>query len=242
MLTLGRPGALVVSLLALSVGTAAGGEYRDPKGFSFSYPGGWYVVSSAKQLMEEGPLPPEVKAWVQRSNVDFNSVSVAVVRGGQADFADNLNVVVSNGELPATERSVKALQTELPAQYAAVGAKLGPVTARLGSPGNADAITVEYEATFPGIGAPLRQRQVYFAGGGKTFIFTCTAPSVSFAQSAPEFDRMLKSVRVPTHVARRFHWNQVVVGGLIGGIAGAIITAIKRKTRPQKPAPDHLAG
>jgi hypothetical protein len=217
------------AILAFVSGAAAadGTAYVDPSGFSFSYPRGWVLV--AKPNLSQADLPPGIQSWIKKNNVDLSRVSVTVIRNGQGTFLENLNVVVDQQQIPTTAATVKKLLQELPKQYRSMGLTVENLRIRLEKVGKYDAITVDYEAKFPGLATPLRQMQVYFAGGGKTFIVTCSARAEAFAEPFETFDAILASFKVPEPVLQQgFDWNRMVTIGLIAGLIGGLVGLVKK--------------
>ena len=85
------------------------------------------------------------------------------------------------------------------------------------------------------MGTPLKQRQVFFAGGGKTYIVTCSALADRFGEYSGTFDEMLESFKVPGTVAQQqqqgFDWNRVMVMA-VDGIAGGLVGLVKKFKAP----------
>ncbi|MGC3971258.1 MAG: hypothetical protein QM775_29125 [Pirellulales bacterium] len=63
--------------------------------------------------------------------------------------------------------------------------------------GKNEAGVLEFDADLPGIEVPLKQRQAFFVGGGKSYVVTCTAVRKDFEKYSAKFDEMLKSFVVP---------------------------------------------
>jgi PsbP len=218
------------------VSAAAGADgtaYVDPSGFSFSYPRGWVAVAKPNLSLKESDLPLGIQSWIKKNNVDLSRVSVTLIRNGQGAFLENLNVVVDQQQIPTTAATVKKLLQELPKQYQSMGLTVENLRVRLEKVGKNDAITVDYEAKFPGLATPLRQMQVYFAGGGKTYIVTCSALADAFAEPFETFDTILATFKVPGPVLQPvfqqgFDWNRMVTMGLIAGLIGGLAGLVKK--------------
>jgi hypothetical protein len=223
----------LIGLILLTCGQSAfGGSYADPSGFSFRYPDGWIPVTRATMGDLNQVLPGEVKDWISRNRVDLNRLQVVLIRAGRDEFLESLNVVVDNQQIPVNDDTAKKLTSTIAQKYGAMGVKVDDVQGRVQKVGSYDAVVVEYQAQMPGVPETLRQRQVLFPGGGKTFIVTCTAKANSFDKYQPTFDTVLASFQVPAPVAQGFDWDRVetmtVVGGLIGGLIGGLAWVAKK--------------
>ncbi|MGC3965921.1 MAG: hypothetical protein QM775_00675 [Pirellulales bacterium] len=132
-----------------------------------------------------------------------------------------MNVVVEKKQIPLDQKTLDELADFLPQQFKQVGADCTIIRKSLQKYGANQAGILEYDARLPGIPMPLKQRQVYFVGGGKTFIVTCTATAGTFTKYAPTFDAMLASFEVPEPVG--FNWSKVLAGGSRGAIIGGLV-------------------
>jgi hypothetical protein len=224
---------LLVGLILLAWEQSAfGGSYADPSGFSFTYPDGWVAVTRAGMGAVNQAVPREVKSWLSRNKVDLSRVAVVLIRDGRDEFLENLNVVVEGQQLPVDDKTVKKLTDTIAQQYGAMGVKVDGLQGRVQKVGSRDAVVLEYQSRMPGVSDTLRQRQVLFPGGGKTYIVTCTAKASSFDKYQPTFDRVLASFEIPAPVAQGFDWNRVVmmavVGGVIGGVIGGLAWLVRK--------------
>lgn len=188
-------------LTTLAMGLAAGGtfgeEYRDPDGFSFTYPKGWIALTGETKdgLREE--LTPETRTWLEKNAIDLNKISLLLVRNGKAEFLENLNVVVIKQQITPDEETLKSLLEQMEKQYEKMGMKIKDVVSRVEKVGANKALVVEYRARLPIVPDELKQKQVFIPGGGKTYIITCTGRADTYADHAATFDKMLTSVTVP---------------------------------------------
>jgi hypothetical protein len=178
-------------------------------------------------------IPEETKNWIDKNKIDFSRVTMMLIREpkGREEFVENLNVVVDKQQLPLDDQSVKKLTDSIAKQYAAIGAKIENFESRVEKVASRDALVLEYKAQLPGAAAPFRQKQIYFPGGGKTFIVTCTASVASYDKYLPKFEKILDSFKVPDLVpvkmAKSFDWNQVLTMGVVGGLAAGLIAVMK---------------
>jgi hypothetical protein len=222
-------------LLLLYVKSVAGGEFRSPAGYSFAYPEGWYVLADPRDRLDKMPLPPTIQAWFEKNHVDFSKVSAIAVRDGQGDFLENLNVVVSPGQMPVNDSTLKVLLEGIPKQVVSMGGKVEDLHGGVQKVGANEALAVEYRCTFPGTEFPMRQRQFYIPGG-KTYIVTCTGGADTFTEYAPIFENILTSFTVPAPIVQGFDWSKAILAGIIGSVGGVLITLFKAIAGLRKPA------
>ena len=191
------------------------------------YPDGWVVLASPannKDLKRE-EVPPEIQKWMKKNNVDLSKVSMMLVHSGNDDFLENLNVVVDSQQIPVNDATVQKITAELPQQYGTMGVVVRDVRVRVEKIGNRDAIVVDFQSNIPGVAVPLKQRQVMFPGGGKTYIVTCTAKAKNFERTVKTFDWILASFKAPEMAPLGFHfdWNQSLMKGIVGGVIGGLV-------------------
>jgi hypothetical protein len=239
-------GRVVLAAVILLVGarTSAAGEYSDPDGFSVVYPEGWFALSKTEVGAMRENLPPGIKSWVEKSKIDFKTINLILVREGDEDepFLENMNVAVRPGQLSLDPASVKAILPKLRQEYKSLGATIEGLEGHVEKLGANEALVVSFKSRFPVLDFPLRQRQVFIPGGGKTFTLTCTGPADTFAKYAPVFETILASLKVPAPIAKGFQWSGVwggaLNGGVIGGIAGAVGVLILKLSGKLKLAKD----
>jgi len=235
--------ALVGLIALVCVGSAFGGHYADPSGFSLDYPDGWIPIT--RDSMEKGSraLPAELKAWVSKHNVDLNRIAVMVVRDGRDDFLESINVIVDNEQVPLNDGAAQNLAGQFRKRYEAMDMKVDNLEGRVQRVGLRTAVVLEGRLQMPGVPHILRQKQVLFPGGGKTYIVTCTAKVGTFDKYQPAFDRMLASVEVPPPTASRLDGNSAlssavmcgVLGGIGGGLVGLVCWFNKKLSGPAGP-------
>lgn len=235
-----QPRFPLVGLILLACGQfACGGTYSDPSGFSFTYPDGWIPVTRAAMGDIHQAIPQEMKAWISKSNVDLNRLTVVLVRDGRDEFLENLNVVVDGQQIPVDDEMVTKLTSTFAQKYRSMGVKVDNVRGHVQKVGSRDAVVVEFQLQMPGVSDTFQEKQVLFPGGGKTYIVTCTAKANSFGLYQPIFDNVLASFQVPALVAQGFDWNQVVtmglVGGVVGGLAGGLTWLLRKFSGKAKP-------
>lgn len=224
--------ALTRTLLVVAFGIACratlsvAATYSDPSGFSFAHPDSWVVVTQDNQ--EE--LPEQARAWIARNNLDFRQISVAVLDTEPREFQPNVNVVVTDKQALLNDRFVKELSELLPGQYKTMGVTIERLKVDLAQIGSREVVTTEQLARLPGIPFSLLQRQVYFVGGGKTYIVTCSTSAKDVDTTKPQFDALLNSFTVPAPVASGplggLKLDHIFKMGLAGGIIGGVIAGI----------------
>jgi hypothetical protein len=237
MVSILRRLSIAAVLLFTGAGRAFGGDYADPSGFSFTYPEGWIPLNRSMKDVGQA-LPPEMKNWLAKNNVDLNRVAVVLLRKGRGDFIENLNVVIDKQQIPANDATVKQMIDMLPQKFAAMGANLDNIQGRVQRIGSSNAVVLDFQTRLPGVPFSLRQRQVYFPGGGKTYIVTCTAKADSFDQYQPTFENILASFQSPAPHTRAFDWSRVmtqgVMGGIVAGSIGIIAWLLLKKALPKR--------
>lgn len=229
--------ALMSLVFVVGARSTAGGEYRDPTGFSFVYPDGWFAVAAFQEGAIRETMPPEIQAWLEKNSIDFKKVSVLLVREGHEEFLENMNVVVVPDQLSLNDRSVKDLLNQLTQKYASMGMKLGKLEGQARKIGANQTYVVEYRIVFPFDDSPLIQRQVFIPSGGKTYVVTCTGKAETFADHAPTFESILASLKVPAPISQGFNWNRVLMTGIFGGVVGGLFPLFKKFTAPRNRAP-----
>jgi hypothetical protein len=219
---------LVFLLATSSTAAAVAGEYRDPAGFSFTYPEGWLAVSEPSKTLVNN-APPEIRSWLDKNRVSLSQVTMVLVRVAPEEFVESLNVVVTPQEIPIKQETIAKLLTTLTQQYGSLGATIKNLNARLQNVDANEVIVVDFDSRLPGVAFPMHQRQVFFPGGGKTYIVTCTAKPETFPKYEPTFDTILASFTVPAPTAQGFDlkriWGGARNGAIFGAVAGALAAA-----------------
>jgi hypothetical protein len=226
-----RSVSAVLSLLIFAIPGLAG-DYSDPKGYSFTYPDGWVIVTKQLWENEQKNIPAEIQSWLQKSKVDLSGLSVVLIREGHEEFLENLNVSIDNQEIPANDDSIKKLSTILPQKYRELGVTINKVDGQLKQYGKNQALVIDFHSQLPFMPFPLRQNQVFFPGGGKTYIVTCTTRQDTFDKYSQTFDTILASFKVPAPNKKGIDWNHVlittVIGGAVGAVGGGLYALIKK--------------
>jgi hypothetical protein len=219
-------GVLATLTLVTCVKTAAGGEYRDPTGFSFVYSEGWFAVTNLQAVTKESSFPSGIRNWLKNNRVDFSKVRALVVRDGHDEFLENLNVVVIERQKTVTDTALKQHLKLLPQQYASMGVKIEDLHGRIQKLGTNQAMVVDYRFIFPGSGEELRQRQANIPGGGKTYIVTCTWKADTSADCPQALQNILASFKVPSPIAQQLDSTRVfaLAGTVLGTLFGGLIS------------------
>jgi hypothetical protein len=230
---------LAALFLGAVAGRASGGEHRDPTGFSLVYPTGWSAVPGGQSKGTHDSLSPDVKAWLDKNSVNLDKMALILIRDGDAESRDTLNVVVENQQLPLNDNTLNTLRSTLPKQYESMGAKVEDVEGRTARVGLNQAGILEYRITFPFADSALRQKQVFLPGGGKTYIVTCTSRADTFADRARSFEEILATIKVPPPIRWGFDWNRVLMASLAGaaiGLFAGLLMMLLKFIAPKKPA------
>ncbi len=225
--------SLTVLSIVICAGRATGGEYRDPAGFSFNYPDGWTTVTSRQGEADASLVAPEIKAWLTTNHVDLKQFSVVLIHEDGGEVLANLNVVVDQQQLRVDDHNANELLRNMPANFRSVGMRAENLRVRQQKFKSARALVVDLEMTMPGSPVPLKQRQAYFPGGGKTFIVTCTSAADAFGEYGPTFDTILASFQVPATAATGINWTSAMVAGAVCGAVAALLAILKKLTSPK---------
>lgn len=223
--------ALLVALAGAAAAQA--GDYSDPSGYSLRYPDGWQLINKQNLGNLDATVPQETRDWVAKNGASFNSVALIILRSGRADFSENVNLVVTDGEIPLTDGSVREVSRRLKEAL-----KVTDLNARVGTAGTRAAIIADYSVALPGMAIPLRQRQVSIPGGGKTYLFTCTALPDTFDANSAAFDAITGSFNGPAATSPAGGGQGIVAGALktggigavIGGTVGGLVWLIRKLT------------
>jgi hypothetical protein len=220
---------LVLATLVLATGATStvAGEYRDPTGFSFVYPEGWFVVPNLQDVTKDKSLPPGIRNWLEKHPIDLNKARLLLVRNADDEFLQNLNVVVVDQQQPVNDTLLKQNLKLFPQQFTSMGLNVNDLQGRLQKVGINEALVFDYRFIVPGTETEVKQRQVHIPGGGKTFIVTCTWKADTSADSLQPFENMLASFNVPAPIARRFDMTSVLRGAIIGAVIGALIVLFR---------------
>jgi hypothetical protein len=213
-------------MVALCARAAAGSEYRDPTGYSFTYPEGWFIASSRREVTGGKPLPQEIQTWLDKNRADLNKVSVFLIRHGPEDFHENLHVAVLPFQAPINDRALKDLLKTLPEKFSSIGAKLENLEGRVQTTGNNESLVVEYQITLAGAASPMHQRQLYIPGGGKTYVVTCSGKADTFATYAPTFDTILASFKTPPPISKQVDSAAYRAGYIVGVVVGVLMVVV----------------
>lgn len=221
--------SVIIAFTLLTFGASAnGGEYSDPAGYSFAYPDGWIAITKDRHGAVAESLPPEAKNWLKNNNIDLKQTSVILIRNAREEFLENMNVIVNRQELPVNERTKNELVDLMAKQLQSRGATVAKVDGGIQKVGSQDAIVLNLESELPFVRFPLRQQQVFFVGGGNTYVVTCTATRDTFATYSPIFDTILASFKLPAPTSRGFDWTRsAITGAIIGAIGGGLVAVLK---------------
>ncbi|WP_339749468.1 hypothetical protein [uncultured Rubinisphaera sp.] len=189
---------LIFSLMLFGlVNSAFSEDYRDKSGFSFTHPAGWLPINgSLKSELIDGGMTDTAKDYLKKQSFDFEKIKVLLIRNGQDDFLENVNVVVVDGKLPATQEFADLLVKMLPQQYKQMGMDVDNFKSKIKTFGSNEGIIVNQRMN-PSETVPnaLKQRQFYMASQNqeKSYIITYTATPETFKDHVKTFEQVLES-------------------------------------------------
>jgi hypothetical protein len=164
-----------------------GAEYQSAKGFRFEYPDGWIQASASDQQAVK-----DQTAKLLGRTIDFSIVEVMIYNPGTKP-TQNVNVIVTQGESPLDEQGRARAESALKDQFSRAGIYPAGFESHLIRMGNYDAISSTWSAKYGQ--TDMQQWQVTFSGGGRTYIFTCSAGPHDFAILLPAFNQIINSVQ-----------------------------------------------
>ena len=215
---------VAVLLLTLAASPLIAGEFSGPQGFSFAFPEGWIALSE-QDRQNMGLAENEL---VQRAKIDLTLIAVLVVQPGNDDFCPSFNVVVNSPETPINEKAKDEILSIVSTKLRSVGMTVIEPTAEIRKIGANSVIVMDYRSRIPAMPFELRQRQVFFTGGGKNFIVTCSAKMAEFDAVSPAFDSMLASFKVPPPTVSSapfggFGLKDTLISSAICGVIGVAV-------------------
>jgi hypothetical protein len=224
----------VMILMGSCVSSIEGGEYSDPTGFSFTYPDDW--VAAARPGNEiNNKTKPDIKEWLDKNKIDLSKLSMVLIHNTKEEYKENINVDVESGQIQVDDEGLKELWDILTKQYKSIGVAVENVDKKVRKIGANDVIVIEYQFTMPQLKYPLKQKQVFFPGGGKTYIVCCTAKADAFADQSQTFDAILSSFQVPPLQSQKYDWNKVTFyGGIMVGVVAVLIVFLMKITSNKK--------
>ncbi|TWT62925.1 hypothetical protein [Rubinisphaera italica] len=189
---------LIFSLMLVGLAnTAFCEDYRDKSGFSFTHPTGWLPINgSLKSELIDGGITDTAKDYLKKQSFDFEKIKVLLIRNGQDDFLENVNVVVIDSKLPATQEFADLIVKILPQQYKQMGMKVDNFKSKIQTFGSNKGVIVDQRMN-PSETVPntLKQRQFYMASQNedKSYIITYTATPETFRDHVKTYEEILKS-------------------------------------------------
>jgi hypothetical protein len=213
------------SLLALAALVTAGiphsvsaqeqlGHQHQGSGYSIRYPAGWRVID-----------PRSTSAMTRAGACDL-----VITQGLGVEGSPNLNIVITRGEMPLNDEARETLK-QIPQQAASMlRGRAENVVVRDEAINGQPGLTVQYDMTVGG--KKLTQMAFSMPKGGRTYIFTCTAPKENFRSLEPTFRMMIASVEV-SFLNSMPRWLLFALLG--GGIS--LLAALLGKLFKGSPAP-----
>ena len=217
-----RFGTFALLALVAYAPPPAAREYADPTGFSLPIPEGWVAVTTTNL----NGLEPDLRRWIETNKIDLSKIKVFLTPTPVTDFAENINVAVSPKAFPINERSTKEFAAAFPEQGKKMGVEVTILRAELQQIAGRTASVVEFETRMPFVPETMRQRQVTFSGGGKTYLVTCAAKLSDAERCGPVFDAILAGFKCPEPDSApllNFDFSRLGDGVLSGSILGAVV-------------------
>ncbi|MFN9719818.1 MAG: PsbP-related protein [Planctomycetota bacterium] len=218
---------VVLSSILADASRVSADVYSDPSGFSINYPDGWFPLSKAQQGQIQSELPPALQNAIQGKQIDLSQIAVMIMRNGDEEYLESLNVVVNDSQIPVSASRTNELRNMITQQYSSMGASISSVEASVKTYSSQDVYVIDYSMTLPGIELPLRQRQYMVPGDGKSYIITCSSTETAFAKHEATFEQMMNSFQAPAPKNSGFDLSRIGGTGLVGVIVGGLIGLLK---------------
>lgn len=220
-------------LAAVLASPSAATHFSSPLGFSFDHPEGWVVATKETR---QAIVEKSRSAFEKLGNVDFGNMAALLFDPCDDEFIENVNVVISPGRLPVNEESCRKLTQAISEQLRGSGVSVADQQMEIVTFGKRKAISNRWTMTGLAPGVVVRQWQVMMPGRNQTYTVTASASVASFPRYEARFRSVFDSFR-PDGGGLGF-WHSLpsiaqyaIIGGIGGGIAGAIGALLKRKAR-----------
>jgi hypothetical protein len=219
---------IVASILLLTLPSMTqADEYKDPTGFSFTYPENWVIVN--RDTVWDA-IPTHIRNRIDQSEVNIKDIRVMLIRNGQEESLEVLQVCAEQREIPADVKMLKGIEEAITNQYRSLNCNSKIMGSRVQSVNDRNAIVVEVETQVPGLASPAREKQIFFPGGGRTYVITCTALANSAPQHVAALDAILASFRAPAPAGNRGNSTGTPPDPLaiaaFGAIAGPVVICV----------------
>jgi hypothetical protein len=223
-------------LVAVLTGQPAGSHFSSPLGFSFDHPQGWVVATKETRQAVVG----ETKVALEKlGRVDFGKMAVILFDPCDDEFIENVNVVISPGRLPISEESCRKLTQELSNQRRGSSVRVADQRVEIVTFGNRKAISNRWTMTGLTPGVAIRQWQIVMPGRTQTYTVTASASVANFPRYEARFRGIFASFKPDGGGLGVWYGlpsiaQYAIIGGIVGGIAGAIRVLFKRKDRDRE--------
>jgi hypothetical protein len=181
------PDFLLLSVF-LIVARADAKELTSPKNFKLTYPDEWTVPTT-----EESKDANENTRQLVAGAPDQ---AASVFAPKEEKFTPNVNVNVVPLSLPLDDQTAKQLVKETENSLDRAGFKMRAVKTSRIKVDKTESLSVAMEGSAPGVNDPMREWLVVVPGRTQTYIVTCSALKAQWADTAPTFDTIIKSLRV----------------------------------------------
>ncbi len=180
--------AAIVGMIATA---ASAKDYPSSFGFTFSAPDTWLIMTKPELVTNQVFATADAGL---KSKVDAGSVEIYYDRAtSDSTFADNVNVTLGTGKIPATPDAVKDKCTRYGEALAkAAGRTLAVATCEERDLGSSKTFYIEYEGKVAG--TVTMQYQILRPDAKMVFV-TATCKKSSLDKFRPDFEAIVKSIR-----------------------------------------------
>ena len=195
--------AFLLSIICVANATyVSAGNYSDPTGYSVTYPDGWTAIPGAGSKIKTTDLPPETQKWLQNNkSFDMSKVSLVIMHKIEEDYTSNVAVTMYEAdELPVSDSAAQSVLKGAKTAASSQGISMTESKASVRTFGANKGIYTEYTMLIPSLGYKTRHHQFSLPGGGKTYIFVCSAKESKFDEESGAFQSMLASISVPAPI------------------------------------------
>lgn len=239
-MTRGAALAVAAVVCGLAVG-AAGKQFTSPKGFSFSYPDDWQVLTKEEQARSTGET---ASAPDPLGKVDLTQIEVVVYQP-QERFSSNATVAVLPGRARLGEKGQQEAVAQIRKQYTDRGLRVASIRPTQAKVGDVDALSLAVLLALDD-GGMTQQRVMIVPSRGHTILLCCSCSVDDAARTQPAFDQIVGSLKVEGGAGS--FWTSLPPAGryaIIGaaiGLGVAALARMKRRSRDANAEPPGLSG
>jgi len=198
--------------------------YNSPDKYSITTPPGWEIASKDQMGFLEENFNAVIKTKLE--SLDFDHISVAIFDPGNDDFMENMNIVITEGEIPVSKSSIKEYKQYMIPEFEKLGMQIISVTGEIEKIGDHKCLSmgiVYKQSLIEGIpDVESKLLQVVIPGKKRSFIISCTAANSNFSTYLPLFRKSIASF---VDLNKKTGWD-ALPGALRGGIIGGLIALV----------------